>query len=84
MQLNIKDEKAYRLARELSLLTGDTMTGVVIEALEQHLKREGERRRPGWVRDRLMEIGRECAALEDRDLRSADEIVGYDEYGAPV
>jgi len=31
--------------------------------------------------DRLMQLGRECAALPDYDTRSPDEIVGYDEAG---
>jgi antitoxin VapB len=31
--------------------------------------------------DRLMEIGKHCAALPDIDARRADEILGYDETG---
>jgi antitoxin VapB len=34
-------------------------------------------------RGELLEIGRECAALPDYDLRGADEILGYDEHGIP-
>ena len=31
----------------------------------------------------LLAIGAACAALPDLDHRSADEILGYDEYGLP-
>ena len=31
--------------------------------------------------ERLLAIGRECAALPDHDTRSPDEIIGYDEHG---
>jgi hypothetical protein len=28
-------------------------------------------------------LGKECAALPDFDTRSADDIIGYDEFGVP-
>lgn len=31
--------------------------------------------------EELLEIGRRCAALPDRDHRGADEILGYNESG---
>jgi antitoxin VapB len=31
----------------------------------------------------LLEIGRRCAALPELDPRTAEEIIGYDEHGAP-
>jgi hypothetical protein len=31
----------------------------------------------------ILAIGKRCAALPDRDLRSASEILGYDEHGLP-
>ena len=33
--------------------------------------------------ERLDEIALHCASLPDYDTRSADEIIGYDEYGVP-
>lgn len=32
----------------------------------------------------ILEIGRRCAALPDRDGRGTDEILGYDKDGIPV
>ena len=35
------------------------------------------------VVEELLAIGAHCAALRDIDTRSADEIIGYDQYGLP-
>jgi antitoxin VapB len=40
MALSIKTEEADRLARELSRLTGETMTDAVTKALRERLQRE--------------------------------------------
>ncbi len=47
--------------------------------------RERRRRAPGRIglAERLNASGKECAALPDFDTRSADEIIGYDEFGVP-
>ncbi len=37
---------------------------------------------PDDVKQRLLRIGRECAALPVLDERTAEEIIGYDESGA--
>ncbi|MBI3097014.1 MAG: antitoxin [Planctomycetes bacterium] len=37
----------------------------------------------GALRDDLLAIGRGCAALPTLDIRSADEILGYDRNGLP-
>ena len=39
MSLNIKNEEAHRLARELAALTGESMTVAVIEALRERIER---------------------------------------------
>ncbi len=39
-QLNIKSEDGYRLATELSALTGESLTAAVTEALRERLDRE--------------------------------------------
>ena len=48
------------------------------ERLERERLRRGQ---SAQLADRLMEIGKHCAALPDIDTRSPDEIVGYDETG---
>ncbi len=82
MALSLKDKETDRLAREVAALTGETLTDAIRKALAERLERE-RLRRGGSKRlaERLMEIGRHCAALPDIDTRSPDEIVGYDETG---
>jgi antitoxin VapB len=82
MALSLKDKETDRLARALSALTGETMTEAVRKALAERLERERLRRGESPpLADRLLAIGRHCAALPDLDPRPADEIVGYDETG---
>ncbi len=83
MGLNIKNDRAHRLAKELSGLTGESLTGAVTVALEERLAREKAKRNRAGVADRLMEIGRRCASRPTLDDRSADEILGYDDEGLP-
>jgi antitoxin VapB len=80
--LSLKDPETDHLARELAALTGETLTDAIRIALAERLERERLRRGETMgLADRLMEIGRHCAALPDFDTRTPDEIVGYDETG---
>jgi antitoxin VapB len=51
-QLNIKSEDGYRLATELSVLTGESLTAAVTEALRERLEREQR------LRDRTAKLAR--------------------------
>jgi antitoxin VapB len=83
MALSFKDPETDRLAREVSRLTGETLTEAVRTALAERLDRERLRHgRPNKdIAERLNEIALHCAALPDLDTRPADEIIGYDENG---
>ena len=81
MTLTVDDAEADRLAAELAALTGEPVAKAVTAALRERLEREKRKRDRA---ERLMEIGRRYAALSDRDPRSADEILGYDEWGLPA
>ena len=85
MALNIRDPEAQRLARELAEATGETMTRVVIKALQERLERLRVRQEISRTERaaRLMGHGRKFADLPVLDPRSADEIIGYDEVGLP-
>jgi antitoxin VapB len=83
MSLNIKHPEADRLARALAEKTGETISEAVIGALRDRLAREERRVTVTALRDEIMAIARRCAALPDRDTRSPDEIMGYDEHGLP-
>lgn len=82
MALSIKNPLAERLAAEVAKRTGETMTRAVVVALEERLERlTGRRRGPDLVAS-LLAISRRCARLRDRDRRTPDEILGYDDKGA--
>jgi antitoxin VapB len=83
MALNIKKPEADRLAHELAELTGDSLTDVVVEALRDRLAtvRRGTPFDVLWADVR--EIQAFLADLPDRDTRSPEEILGYDEKGLP-
>ena len=81
--LNIKHPEADRLARTLANQLGETITEVVIEALREKLLREQGRRMPVEMKVNLLEIGRRCAELPDKDARPPEDILGYDSKGLP-
>lgn len=81
--LNIKHPEADRLARLLAVQMHETITEVVIKALQEKLLREQGKRAPVELKEALLAIGKRCAALPDKDSRSIDEILGYDDKGLP-
>ena len=83
MSLNIKNEDTYRLIQELSALTGENMTTAVTEAVRQRLERLHQERRVSLA-ERLLAIGKDCAAHLKEPFRSADHgDLLYDERGLP-
>jgi len=83
MGLNIKDEQTYRLARELASLTGESMTGVIRDALREKLNRVRSARKAGLA-ERLLAIGKDCAPRFKEPFRSADHgDLLYDADGLP-
>lgn len=80
MALSIKNDRADQLARELSQLTGESLTDVVINSLEQRLANE---RRAHRRRRSLADILAVAHSLPILDHRTDDEILGYDENGLP-
>jgi antitoxin VapB len=83
MAVSIKNRETEHLARELARQTGLSITDAITVALREQLAREEGKRTAPRMRERLLEIGRRCAALPDLDTRSAEEILGYNEIGLP-
>ncbi len=71
MSLNIKNDEAHRLAQELATLTGESMAAAVTEAVRERLDRV-RRERGIHLSDRLLAIGKDCAARLKEPFRSAD------------
>jgi antitoxin VapB len=83
MSLNIKNEEAHRLARELAKVTGESMTVAVSEAIRERLERVRRNSREGMA-ERLLKIGRDCAAHLKEPYKSIDiDELLYDEKGMP-
>jgi antitoxin VapB len=83
MALNIKSEEAHDLARRLAEATGTSMTDAVTVALKRSLEREDEGASLDAALAEVRAIQDLVASLPDRDRRTADEILGYDESGLP-
>jgi antitoxin VapB len=83
MSLNIKNEQTHRLAQKLARLTGESMTAAVDKAVRERLERVRDTKKDGLA-ERLLKIGRECAAHLNEPYRSIDhgELL-YDEKGLP-
>ena len=82
MSLNIKNEETRWRVRELARLAGETMTQAVDRAVTERLDRLARASNRAQRVDRLLQIGRECAALPVLDERSPEDML-YDERGLP-
>ncbi len=80
--LNIKNPVTGKLAREVAAEAGETLTDAIQHSLEERLERLKGRRSAADLLTTLRGIGQRCSLLPDRDRRSADDILGYDEHGA--
>jgi antitoxin VapB len=83
MELNIEDEEAARLAKELAELTGKSVEEAVTDALRERLERVKRERAERF--ERIMEITRDCAALWKEPYKSIDhgELLYDDVLGLP-
>lgn len=84
MSLNIKHPDADKLARALANKTGESITQAVIISLKERLLREEGRNLPSSLSEELLKIGHRCSILPDLDMRTPDEIMGYDQHGVPA
>jgi len=84
MSLNIKNPRTFEAAHELAAVTGETITAAVTIAIEERLaallEKEVRERQGGLS---VADIQAFVASLPDRDTRTPEEILGYDEFGFP-
>ena len=83
MSLNIKNEEAHRLARELAEARGTSLTEAVTEALRQSVRAEDGGAHEARLLAEVGQIQDFLAGIPDRDTRSPEAILGYDEHGLP-
>lgn len=83
MALNIKNATAERLARELAEATGESLTDAVIGALQSRLGAVRRVREREPIAADVAEIQSFVRSQPERDSRTAEQILGYDEFGLP-
>ena len=83
MAISIKNPEADQLARTLAGVTGLSLTDAILKALREQLKRETGRSRVSGLGRDLRAISDRCGAFPGLDLRSPEEILGFDEHGLP-
>jgi antitoxin VapB len=81
--LNIKDDGADRLARELAAETGESITTAVTVAVRERLERLRGAVPREQRRQELARIAKRSARRRVRDQRTAEEILGYGPDGLP-
>lgn len=83
MAFNVKNQEADDLLRQLTSLTGESLTDAIIVSLRERLERE-ERQRTARGHLTLDEAIQRLAGLPVVDTRTEHEILGYDEHGLPA
>ena len=81
MAFSIKNDEADRLARQLTAVTGESLTEAVVRALRERLARQQFPTKRGSVGTDLANLAVEFSNLPVLDGRSADELLGYDQSG---
>jgi antitoxin VapB len=82
MALEIENPVVEELARELAKRTGESVDEAVAIAIRERLARSKEARAKA-VHEAILNFRAAVAELPLKDTRTADEILGYDEYGLP-
>lgn len=86
MNLVVKNDEAQKLATKLAEASGDSIEEVVTAALREKADRDlhvAPKNRKG-IAAQLMAMSAISASWPDKDTRSPEEILGYDENGLPT
>lgn len=81
--LNLKDPRAHELAARLAQRTGESLTAVVIRALEKSLHEADGRADGKTTAERILEFAGRFAQGMPRTCDSAGHADLYDEAGLP-
>ncbi len=84
MPISIKNNETERLARKLAQLTGESLTEALRTALAERYARLRHARSGRSLADELNTIALRCARRPVISPLGADDILGYDEAGAPT
>lgn len=84
MGISIKHDAYEQAIRELAASRGLSLTEAIGMAVCNELQRDREAERKAEFLQRVREVQAAFAAIPDRDPRTPDEILGYDEFGLPT
>jgi antitoxin VapB len=87
MGLSIKNEQVEQLARELAKRRSITVTEAIRQSLEREVARDRlvpRKEDADSLYQKLLEIAERAASLPTNNDLTDDEILGYDEIGAPT
>lgn len=83
MALNIKNAETERLIDELARVSGESKTAAVTAAVRERLA-QLRAKEGAPLAERLVAIGKECAARLDQKTRTLDhDALLYDRHGLP-
>jgi antitoxin VapB len=80
--LNIKNDEAQRLSRELADLTGESVTTAVTVAIRERLERTRRARDPQHRAAEILTLGQQIAAAISSSTTKVEDL--YDEQGLPA
>ena len=83
MRLSLKNPRAHELAAQIAAMTGESLTSVVIGALEERLRTEKIRRGGTGRAGKMLEYAARFASGMPRGLSSTDHARLYSEDGMP-
>lgn len=81
MPITLKNDEVEKMAREVAKLSGCSLTDAIGNALQHQLRQLKQARRAPRTKNVLLEIASRCGSLPDRDKRSPEAILGYDDDG---
>lgn len=84
MPISIKKQSTEDAARKLAALTGETITDAIHAAVTEKYNRILRERSGRSLAAELNEIALRCASRPIISGLNDDDILGYDEFGAPT
>lgn len=83
MTFSIRNPRVEQLARDVARRTGENITQAIERSLEERLAGLRTAKEKAVRLREIRRIVRQISRLLDRDQRSPEEILGYDEDGLP-
>ena len=81
--MSIKNDETERLARQVARETGESLTEAIRNSLQERWERLKARRRSQVLTGQVEDLLRRVDALPNLESLPENEILGYDESGAP-